>query len=520
MRLLRQCVGLLLILVALTIPATPNATTAQTDQRCFEETGFCIEGRIREYWEQNGGLDVFGFPIGEQYAEDIEGQTLQVQWFERNRLELHPENDPPYDVLLGRLGVDVLEAQGRDWQSFPKSGEQSGCQYFAETDQSVCGDILTTWRASGLELDGQPGKRVEENLALFGLPISPLQEEEINGQTLQVQWFERARFELHPENDPPYNVLLGLLGSELHGESAPPAADEPSTPPPDDSIPQQFAAINRIVYNTRGTGSDFLVADIYTINPDGSGKTRLTTDGLSSDPVWSPDGSQIAFVASSNCDNAVCETDIAIMDADGSNVVQLTSSGDNEQPAWSPDGSQIAFVSWREANADIFVMETDGSGVTNLTNHPTDDFDPTWSPDGSQIAFSSNRNHFEEQVMPGFETELFVMNSDGSDVTRLPTDAFNVFGPKYSPDGTHLMFYQMSGDISPMPMYVLQADGSGVTEITSGSKPDWSPDGSEIVFVRPDLSGETPPSGWNLYLANSDGSGETLLTEGNDPDWK
>lgn len=190
--------------------ATPVLTA-----RCFTETGHCIDGRIRQFWEQNGGLPVFGYPITAQRTEIIEGQPLQVQWFERNRLELHPDNAPPYDVLLGRLGVDVLEKEGRDWQTFPTSDTQPDCLYFKQTQQNVCGDILAAWQSSGLDLDGQPGPNAAESLALFGLPVSPLQTETIDGQTLQVQWFERARFELHPANAPPYNVLLGLLGRSI-----------------------------------------------------------------------------------------------------------------------------------------------------------------------------------------------------------------------------------------------------------------------------------------------------------------
>jgi hypothetical protein len=178
-----------------------------------------MSGRIRQYWEQNGGLTVFGYPITPQQEETIEGTTLQVQWFERNRLELHPENEPPYDVLLGRLGVDLLEQQGRDWRNFEKSeGPQDGCVYFEDTGHNVCGDILEAWRADGLELDGQPGYIQGENLALFGLPISGVVTEQLSdGNEYQVQWFERARFELHPENDPPYHVLIGLLGNEIRG---------------------------------------------------------------------------------------------------------------------------------------------------------------------------------------------------------------------------------------------------------------------------------------------------------------
>ncbi len=210
-----------LLLAASLLPfASPSGSAlAQTAERCFPETGFCISGRIREFWEQNGGLPVFSFPIGPQQQETIEGKALLVQRFERNRLELHPENARPYDVLLGRLGADRLAQQGRDWSTaFPKQPGQAGCRFFPETGHNVCGAILNAWRASGLEIDGRAGKTEAENLALFGLPLSGLVTETLSdGKQYQVQWFERARFEIHPENQPPYNVLLGLLGREVGG---------------------------------------------------------------------------------------------------------------------------------------------------------------------------------------------------------------------------------------------------------------------------------------------------------------
>lgn len=209
---------LLLLLIGLGLGLTSAVPAeAQTAERCFAETGFCISGRIREYWEQNGGLPVFGLPISAQAEIQADGTSVEAQWFERNRIELHPENARPYDVLLGRLGVDRLQQQGRDWFAFPRSEPQSECRYFAETGHNVCGDFLSAWRANGVELDGQPGKTEAESLALFGLPLSDAQVETIEGQEYTVQWFERARFELHPENAPPYNVLLGLLGTEVNG---------------------------------------------------------------------------------------------------------------------------------------------------------------------------------------------------------------------------------------------------------------------------------------------------------------
>ncbi|HEU5103928.1 MAG TPA: hypothetical protein VFU22_33160 [Roseiflexaceae bacterium] len=221
--------SLLVLAAALLALAPAGGAQAQTSQRCFSETGFCIDGRIREFWEQNGGLTVFGLPVTAQQQETIEGKTLQVQWFERNRLELHPENARPYDVLLGRLGADRLAQQSRDPFTFAKSGAQAGCRFFPETSHNVCGDVLKAWHANGLEFDGAKGKSEGENLALFGLPLSDASIETLSdGKQYTVQWFERGRFELHPENAAPYNVLLGLLGNEVRAGSAPAAAPAPA----------------------------------------------------------------------------------------------------------------------------------------------------------------------------------------------------------------------------------------------------------------------------------------------------
>lgn len=213
---------ILLLALGVALCGVPRDLRAQPGERCFPETGYCISGRIRAFWEQHGGLAVFGLPITPQRAETIEGRTVQAQWFERTRLELHPEHAPPFDVLLGRLGADRLRQQGRDWQAFPASVPRADCLFFAETGHNICGDILAAWRAGGLELDGRAGKSIGESLALFGLPLSEAYTETLSdGRRLTVQWFERARFEVHPANAPPYNVLLGLLGREVRGDEAP-----------------------------------------------------------------------------------------------------------------------------------------------------------------------------------------------------------------------------------------------------------------------------------------------------------
>jgi hypothetical protein len=197
------------------VPPTLPDTSVDPSLVTFPETGYSLGGTFLGFWRTHGGLEVFGYPINAEAL--VNGQV--TQWFERNRFELHPENAAPYNVLLGRLGVEVLELRGLDWRSFPTVGSAAkGCRFYAETSHSVCGDFLRYWNSHGLEFDGTAGKSYAEALALFGLPLSePFEETNAaTGQTYTVQYFERARFEYHPEHaGTAYAVQLGLLSREL-----------------------------------------------------------------------------------------------------------------------------------------------------------------------------------------------------------------------------------------------------------------------------------------------------------------
>lgn len=216
---MRKIITIFLLALIGTVPARP--AIAQSGERCFPETGYCAGGRFLQFWNGNGGLPVFGLAIGERRMEQGTEGAFGTQWFERERFEAHPENRAPYDVLLGRLGDELLRRQGRDWQSFPKGQPRDGCRFFETTGHTVCEPFLSYWQSHGLEFDGRGGTSYEESLALFGLPLSePAIETNSSGFTVLTQWYERARFEYVPENPDPYKVLLGRLGAEVYDPTA------------------------------------------------------------------------------------------------------------------------------------------------------------------------------------------------------------------------------------------------------------------------------------------------------------
>lgn len=196
---------------AVTTPVTLSTPLAVPFERVTQHT---IEPRFQRYWQQHGGLAQFGYPISEPFFTITpEGKRMLVQYFERNRFEWHPENaGTPYEVQLGLIG-NYYGAKAQLAQPGPfahQSGNtEPGQMYFAETGHTLRNAFKRHWLGTG-------------GLAQYGYPIS---EEfyEVNpadGQTYVVQYFERARFEWHPEHmGTPYEVLLGLLGQQLLAES-------------------------------------------------------------------------------------------------------------------------------------------------------------------------------------------------------------------------------------------------------------------------------------------------------------
>jgi Tol biopolymer transport system component len=246
---------------------------------------------------------------------------------------------------------------------------------------------------------------------------------------------------------------------------------------------------------------------LYTINADGSGQTNLLKNaGVSAFandcPAWSPDGSRIAFEGQTEGDDNL--SDVFVINSDGSGLARLTDAVHRDSsPAWSPDGTRIVFLAERDENFEVYVMNADGSGQTNLTNSPDQEAGPVWSPDGGRIAYV---------VWNSANEGIYAMNADGSGKTNLiegediytPPDAID-----WSPDGRRIAFV---GGLEHA-LYVVNADGSGLREITSGlaprdARPAWSPGGTHIAYVGID-------NGINeIYVIGVDGIGLARLTSG------
>jgi len=179
----------------------------------FPETGHTLSGHFAQFWKGDGGLAVFGYPLTDELSEN--GMT--VQYFERQRFEYHPELEgTAYVVQLGLVGVEDAQQRGfagsTPFQPLPAGTTSDGyTEFFPETGHRLGGGFKAYWHAHGLSLgDDEISNR--ESLALFGYPISEEFTDPATGLT--VQYFERARFEYHPNNPEPYRVLLGRLTAD------------------------------------------------------------------------------------------------------------------------------------------------------------------------------------------------------------------------------------------------------------------------------------------------------------------
>ena len=320
-----------------------------------------------------------------------------------------------------------------------------------------------------------------------------------------------------------------------------------------DSTPSFSPDGSKIVYSSySGTSSE-----LFVMNADGTEQTRLTNNEIrESYPVFSPDGSKIAFNGALS--NGFEDTSLYIMNADGSGLVRLTSEPnfDDVHPVFSPDGKTLVFSSYRGgfSGSRLFRINTDGTNIRQVVTSDWADL-PSLSPDGGAVAFrgiprsggsgeiyvvrtdgsGERRLTTTGGLMPSWSIgsvpgvpapstsgkitftvvgsgsgsgQIYVMNADGSNQTRLSQNGDDDGQPKFSADGSKIVF--ASTRDGNFEIYSMNADGSNQTRLTTNSGydniPAFSPDGSKIAFTS---NRDGHPE---IYLMDADGSKQTRLT--------
>ena len=231
---------------------------------------------------------------------------------------------------------------------------------------------------------------------------------------------------------------------------------------------EQNLVLGRLAFSSRLAGPTVPFGSITTANPDGSGQTSVISGSIvPSEPAWSPDATKIAFAQNQP------PFDIYVMNADGSGQTNLTNTPGLDiqegNPSWSVTGKIAYHRNPQTTSGQIWTMNADGSGKAQFSGITQPfPYAPAWSPDGTKLAFASGG-------------EIWVINADGTNERRVTTNTSTDTDPAWSPDGAKILFAKGGSGIS-----VINADGTNETFLTGSGdlQPAWSPDGTKIAFRR------------------------------------
>lgn len=297
---------------------------------------------------------------------------------------------------------------------------------------------------------------------------------------------------------------VSLIAGSTASQQVRPTPEHPQTegPAPQGSAPAGPERLVGTVTESLGylgsQGGWAIGNAIHAIDANGENHQRLyKLKGYLWSPVWSPEGTRIAF-----CHYANGRGQIYVMNADGSQVFNLSNNDYcDKSPVWSPDGNRIAFVSDRDGDWEIYVMNADGSQQTRLTNSPGLDRAPAWSPDGQCLAFESDREG---------DSDIYVTNADGSDqrpVVQRPGDQRE---PTWSPDGTRIACAGVGS--WGQELLVVGTDSGRVHQLMVGAyfgSLCWSPDGQRFAGV---FRGQERDN-CGIFTINADETGKRTLVD-------
>ncbi|MGH2636002.1 MAG: TolB family protein [Actinomycetota bacterium] len=252
-------------------------------------------------------------------------------------------------------------------------------------------------------------------------------------------------------------------------------------------------------------GIPHMSSTVWVMEPDGSERREIARiSGSVTSLEWSPDGRRLAVSGDS----------VWTMNADGTDLQRLTApSSFGRTPTWSPDGTQIALSIDTGTGSAVAVMEADGTNLRQLTEIGGAGW-PDWSPGGRRIAFVGLGPEGNRQGW-----DIYVMNADGTGIQNLTNSPTVDLDPDWSPGGDRIVFRSRRDVVRPGPsdqpdeIYVMNPDGTGQTRLTDDiaidQSPIWSPVGSAIAFTSIDEQTETT----SLIVIKPDGSARTVLLD-------